>query len=169
MSKRGSLTRLATQRKEASSHYSAPTIRRKSLLNRFRQEQPLLVPLGRQRRFALEARVQRVVAEEYLVSYETNLYSVPFSLIGQTVELERRGALVILWHRGQPVAQHPLDPGRHQVHLLAEHGPGATARTQRRLNPSRGHGGHCWTGPEEVEVRDLTLYEQLARLAEVAV
>jgi transposase len=134
---------------------------------RFQQEQPHLLPLGQQTHFALEARVQRVVADDYLVSFETNRYSVPFTLIGQTVELERRGALLVIWHRGQAVAQHPLEPGRHQVRLLPEHGPGAIARTQRRPRPG-GPAAHRWAGPEEVEIRDLALYEQLAAPAVVA-
>jgi hypothetical protein len=31
-----------------------------------------------------------IVAEDYLVSFETNRYSVPFTLIGQTVEVQAR-------------------------------------------------------------------------------
>ena len=135
---------------------------------RFRREAPQLLPLGRQRSFALEARVQRMVASDYLVSYETNRYSVPFQLIGQTVELERRGELLVIWARGQAVAQHPLVAGRHQVRLLPEHGPGAIARTQRRPHPNDAPGASRWAGPEEVEIRDLALYEQLAAPAEVA-
>jgi len=34
------------------------------------------------------------VAEDYLVSFETNRYSVPFTLIGQPVEVLRRGVSV---------------------------------------------------------------------------
>lgn len=135
---------------------------------RFRQEQAQLLPLGRQRNFALDARVQRVVAEDYLVSFETNRYSVPFGLIGQTVELERRGALLVIWHRGQEVARHPLGTGRHQVRLLPEHGPGAIARTQRKARPGQSPHENRWTGPLDVEIRDLELYEQLTQTAEVA-
>src|SRR5205814_301361 len=39
--------------------------------------------------FRLEASQPRRVAEDYLVSFETNRYSVPFTLIGQTVEVTR--------------------------------------------------------------------------------
>ena len=39
--------------------------------------------------FRLEASQPRRVADEYLVSFETNRYSVPFTLIGQTVEVTK--------------------------------------------------------------------------------
>ena len=59
-------------------------------IDRFVQERPHLVPTTRQPSFRLEARQARIVAEDYLVSFETNRYSVPFTLIGQPVEVLRR-------------------------------------------------------------------------------
>jgi hypothetical protein len=53
-----------------------------------------------------------VVASDYLVSYETNRYSVPFTLIGQTVELERQGKTRLVWYREQVVARHALQAER---------------------------------------------------------
>ncbi|MDF0666211.1 MAG: hypothetical protein P0119_09070 [Nitrospira sp.] len=60
-------------------------------LVRFARERNHLVPLADQRAFQQEARVSRIVAEDYLVSLATNRYSVPFRLIGQRVEVQRRG------------------------------------------------------------------------------
>jgi hypothetical protein len=62
------------------------------------------VPLAGQRSFQQEARVSRIVAEDYLVSFDTNRYSVPFRLIGQRVEVQRRGATVHIFHRDREVA-----------------------------------------------------------------
>jgi hypothetical protein len=42
------------------------------------------------------------------VSFETNRYSVPFTLIGHTVEVTRRGGRLHITHRGQRVAEHEL-------------------------------------------------------------
>lgn len=101
------------------------------------------------------------MAEDYLVSFDTNRYSVPFRLIGQRVEVHRRGDTVHIFHRDREVATHPVLPGTHQFHILPEHGPGACARTSR---PRRS----TWNDPAirpgalpEVEVRDLACYEAL--------
>jgi hypothetical protein len=117
------------------------------------------VPLAGQRSFQQEARVSRIVAEDYLVSLATNRYSVPFRLIGQRVEVQRRGDLVYIFHRDREVARHPVLPGTHQFCILPEHGPGASARTARQRRST-------WTAPAlppgampEVEVRDLACYE----------
>jgi len=103
-----------------------------------------------------------VVAEDYLVSFATNRYSVPFTLIGQTVEVSRQGAELHIFHRGTLVARHPLLEGQHQMRILPEHGPGAIARTARRRQGSAAPQSTI-TSPAlcEVEVRDLALYEQL--------
>jgi transposase len=62
--------------------------------DRFAREQPHLIGTARHASFRLEARHQRIVATDYLVSVATNRYSVPFTLIGQPVEVLRRdGAL----------------------------------------------------------------------------
>ena len=98
----------------------------------FERERGHLVPLGDQRSFQQEARVSRIVAEDYLVSLATNRYSVPFRLIGQRVEVQRRGETVHIFHRDREVATHPVLPGTHQFRILPEHGPGATARLPRQ-------------------------------------
>ncbi|MGH8587867.1 MAG: Mu transposase domain-containing protein, partial [Gammaproteobacteria bacterium] len=51
-------------------------------------------------------RLSRMVASDYLVSVDTNRYSVPFMLIGQAVEVERRGGEIRIFHRGDLVAHH---------------------------------------------------------------
>jgi transposase len=126
---------------------------------RFARERGQLVPLAGHRSFQQEARVSRIVAEDYLVSLATNRYSVPFRLIGQRVEVQRRGDLVYIFHRDREVARHPVLPGTHQFCILPEHGPGASARTARQRRST-------WTAPAlppgampEVEVRDLACYE----------
>ncbi len=128
--------------------------------DRFIREQPTLVPTTTQPGFRLAARVPRIVAEDYLVSFETNRYSVPFPLIGQTVEVHRQDGQLQIFHRGQLVVTHAVLPGPHQLRILPEHGPGAIARTARH-RPSTPTAGHA-AGYPEVEIRDLTIYETLS-------
>jgi transposase len=133
-------------------------------IDRFALEQPHLVPLCGQPGYQLEARFTRIVADDFLVSFETNRYSVPFTLIGQSVEVQRRAGEIQVFHTGRLIASHPELSGKYQVRVLPEHGPGALARNQRRLGstlppslPSQGP----W--PLQVEVRDLATYEALCR------
>jgi len=50
----------------------------------------------------------RVVATDWLVSIDTNRYSVPWQLIGSTVEVLRVGDQWQIRHRGAVVAEHPV-------------------------------------------------------------
>jgi hypothetical protein len=65
------------------------------------------------------------------------------------------------------VARHDVLPGRHQLSIKPEHGPGAVPRnTHRRQSDvisveSVLH--RVVTPSEEVQVRDLLIYEQLAQ------
>ncbi len=103
-----------------------------------------------------------MVATDYLVTVDTTRYSVPFTLIGQPVEVLRRDGCLQLRHRGQVVATHPVLGGRHQLRILPEHGPGPIARHAR----GRDSTGGCSTAavPLDVEVRDLACYEAASGL-----
>jgi hypothetical protein len=57
--------------------------------DRFGREQSALIATGGKPGFRLEASQPRRVVDDYLVNFETNRYSVPFTLIGQTVEVTR--------------------------------------------------------------------------------
>lgn len=135
---------------------------------RFAAERDYLLPTAHQPTFRLEARYPRVVAENFLVSLDTNRYSVPFRFIGRTVEVQRREGRIVIHSHGQVIAEHPELPGRHQVRLLPEHGPGAVARTTRQPQlHAVERPGRPWTVPT-VEVRDLAVYEACAQAGGVA-
>jgi Integrase core domain len=124
-------------------------------IDRFVQERPMLIPTASQPGFRLAARYPRIVAADYLVSFDTNRYSVPFTLIGQTVEVLCRDGQLEIFHRRQRVVTHAVLPGKYQLRILPEHGPGAIARTGRQ-RPST-----PWRQPDassypDVEIRDLT-------------
>ena len=132
-------------------------------LDRFAAERAQLLPTAQQPAFRLEARYPRVVAEDFLVSLDTNRYSVPFRLIGRTVEVQRREGRVVIRSQGQVVADHPELSGHHQLRVLPEHGPGVVARTTRqpRLHAVE-RPAHPWSMPA-VEVRDLAVYDACAQ------
>jgi Mu transposase, C-terminal domain len=96
-------------------------------LDRFATEQRHLMPTAGHPSFRLEARKPRIVAEDYLVSFETNRYSVPFTLVGQSVEVLRRQGRLQIFHSGGLVAEHLELDGKHQLRILPEHGPGDRA------------------------------------------
>ncbi len=95
------------------------------------------------------------------VSFEANRYSVPFPLIGHTVEVRRQGARLLITHRGHVVAEHDVLPGKYPLRIQPEHGPGAIARTARRVRSTVGDGPVPRPALPEVEIRDLALYEAL--------
>ena len=136
-------------------------------IERFADEAPALVPTAGQASF-LQAMVRsRVVADDWLVSIDGNRYSVPFGLIGQTVEVVRAGGIWQIRHRARLVAEHAVLAGRAQLSVCPEHGPGAAMRNarQRHAGPAastRGGDG-LRPVPDElaVEVRDLAIYDSL--------
>ena len=126
---------------------------------RFEQETNALVPTRGQPSFALAGRRSRIVASDYLVSFETNRYSVPFALVGQTVEVERHGGHLVIYHRDRPVAHHAVASGKYQLVQCPEHGPGASARNVRRRF-ALAQGSDVRAMHEDVEIRDLAFYER---------
>jgi hypothetical protein len=133
-------------------------------IDRFGEETSALLPSAGQGPFAERRHVARIVAEDYLVSFQSNRYSVPFGLIGKTVDVIPVGATLRVEYDGTLVAEHPLLAGKHQMRILPEHGPGAVTRNSRKrfglagaVEPPR------WWGPAEVEVRDLSVYEEVVR------
>ena len=126
-------------------------------IDRFARERAALVPAPAGRAFRLEAPLTRIVASDYLVSVDTNRYSVPFTLIGRSIEVRRRDGWLEMRHRGEVIASHPVLGGRHQLRILPEHGPGAIARNPRLRYSTAG--SSTGTVPSAVEVRDLSCYE----------
>jgi len=137
-------------------------------LDRFAEEASALIRTGGQMSFLQSMVRARVVADDWLVAIDANRYSVPFRLIGQTVEVVREGGEFVIRHQGQVVATHPVLAGRAQLSVRPEHGPGAVARNLRHRYGSRVPGAPQPPPQREVEVRDPMFYEQLLNLQEVA-
>lgn len=136
-------------------------------IDRFAEEAAALVPTAGQSSF-LQAMVRsRVVGEDWLVTIDANRYSVPFGLIGQTVEVVRVGGSWQIRYRGRLVAEHAVLAGRAQLSVCPEHGPGAAMRNARQRHAGPAASARGGDGlrpmPDElaVEVRDLALYDSL--------
>ena len=133
-------------------------------IDRFADEAAALLPSAGQGPFGERRSVARIVAEDYLVSYQSNRYSVPFGLIGKEVQVTPVGGMLRVEYGGAIVAEHPLLAGRHQMRILPEHGPGAVARNSRQRFSSPGdEPSNRWWGPAEVQVRDPRVYEEVTR------
>lgn len=154
------LTEIADVRIHGTTH-EAPIVR-------FAREAAALIPLAGRASFLQAQPRERVVAGDWLVTIDTNRYSVPWRLIGQTVEVVRVGGCWQISHRGQLVAEHAVLADRHQLSVKPEHGPGAAARNARKR-----YSEHAANEPKAtvvdtlhpVEVRDLAVYEQLLEVA----
>jgi transposase len=132
-------------------------------VDRFTQEAGALVCTLRQPSFFQALRRSRVVAEDWLVAIDANRYSVPWRLIGKSVDVVRVGDTWQISYQGEVVAEHPVLDGRHQLHVDPAHGPGAVSRNARTRfsDPS----APTASVPHDIEVRDLAVYEQLLEVA----
>lgn len=141
-------------------------------IERFADEAGVLVPTAGQPSFLAAMVRERVVADDWLVSIDGNRYSVPFGLIGKTVQVVREGGCWIVRHRGQVVAEHAVLAGRAQLSVRPEHGPGAASRNARKryaeLPAPSGEVATVVAHGRDVEVRDLAVYQQLADALEAA-
>ncbi|HEX7074402.1 MAG TPA: IS21 family transposase [Hyphomicrobiaceae bacterium] len=133
-------------------------------IERFVEECGALMPIAGHGSFGESRRLARIVADDYLVSFQTNRYSVPFRLIGKAVEVLAVGEAIRIEHAGRVVAEHARLAGKHQMSILPEHGPGPVARNARHRYPHPAPIAELnrWIGPHEVEVRDLAIYEEAA-------
>lgn len=133
-------------------------------IDRFQMEAAHLAPTASQPSFRDAMVRNRVVAEDWLVSIEGNRYSVPFTLIGKTVQVVREGAQWVIRHGRQEVARHELLAGKAQLCVQPEHGPRALRADQ---TPCLAAPAPTAANPlalalsQDVEVRDLLVYEQL--------
>jgi transposase len=138
-------------------------------IERFAREAAALTPLAGRASFLQAMRRERVVADDWLVSIDTNRDSVPWRLIGATVTVVRVGGHWQISHRGQVVAEHAVLAGRHQFSVKPEHGPGAAARNARKRYGERVAANEPQAAGGErlpvVEVRDLAVYEQTLEAA----
>jgi hypothetical protein len=81
---------------------------------RFAEEAGALRPLGGRAPFGQLRDLVRKVRADCAVDLDTNSYSVPWRLVGETVQVVVFAGRVIVRHAGEVVADHPLCDGRRQ-------------------------------------------------------
>lgn len=86
-----------------------------------REEAAALRPLEGRPPFRQVRDLIRRVSSDCCVEVDTNAYSVPWRLIGETVRVVVTGGRVSIQHGGQEVAAHPESAGRRQRLIEAAH------------------------------------------------
>lgn len=124
-------------------------------LERWAEEKLRPLPAGR---FLLEEVEPRRVSLDCFVSWYSNRYSVPWSLVGHSVLVrESEKGVLTIEYKGQVVAVHQVMAGRYRTVVDRRHYRGipmGSARSRQAVHASQ--------LPPEVEVRPLDVYEQAA-------
>ena len=81
---------------------------------RFAEETGALRPLAGRAAFGQLRDLVRKVQSDCAIDLDTNSYSVPWRLIGESVQVVVLGGRVVVRHAGQVVADHALCLGRRQ-------------------------------------------------------
>jgi hypothetical protein len=117
----------------------------------FLEEKDLLLSVKDRRAYVLEERSLRYVPKDCLVAFQTNRYSVPCRLAGKRVEVLTDGELIKIYHSGELVSCHPRLEGTHRSSVDRTHYWGLIKAAKPAETPE-----------DDVEVRDLAVYERLA-------
>ena len=88
----------------------------------FSLDKPALKPLPSER-FDLSEWSRARVNIDYHVTFDSNLYSVPYNLVHEPVEIRSTPTTVELLHKGTRVASHLRSRGRGQTLTNEEHRP----------------------------------------------
>lgn len=124
-------------------------------IDRFARE--ALRPLPTQAAYQLETLLTRTVPHDALVVFRTNRYSVPWTSVGRQVTLVEAGEHVKIFDGATLLAEHPRRTGRFEQVVLPTHFAGLWPRPAPApvsLGASR--------PDEDVQIRDLSLYEAVA-------
>lgn len=116
----------------------------------FLEEKDLLLSCQGRRAYVLEERTVRHVSKDCLVAFQTNRYSVPYRLAGKQVEVLTDGETIKIYHSGELISCHQRIEGSYQSSIDKSHYWGLFKPATPNPVP-----------PDEVQVRDLAVYEQL--------
>ncbi len=116
----------------------------------FLEEKELLLSCQGRPGYVLEERAVRHVSKDCLVAFQTNRYSVPFRLAGKQVEVLTDGEMIKIYHSGELISCHARIEGSYQSSIDKSHYWGLFKPAVPTAAP-----------PDEVQVRDLAVYEQL--------
>jgi hypothetical protein len=105
-------------------------------IDRFVVEAACLVPLGNHVSYLKVRRLERKVSGDCRIELDTNRYSMPYELVGQSVNLEVTcGEMTVLW-RGKAVAEHTILQGRFGLAQDPRHIEGLVRKTHNMPGPN---------------------------------
>jgi transposase len=104
-------------------------------VDRFERERQALLAIGKHPSYLRTRRFTRKVTGDCRVEFETNRYSVPYHLVGRTVDVEVEGGELIVRWAGQVVAEHRITDGRYRDTQDPGHVEGLVRRTYKALKP----------------------------------
>jgi transposase len=132
-------------------------------IDRFPQEN--LVDLRNVPPYRLESPILRQVGSDARICFKANRYSVPWRLVGRQIEVRAENDEVVLLLDGQAVARHAALSGRFQERIDPAHFRGLFRMV---VDEDPAKPSHDPRFPvEDVMVRDLSLYDQVAGIGGV--
>jgi len=129
----------------------------------FEQERGLLLPTTGKAPYRFQERAVRHVARDCMVSFESNRYSVPLRFVGKPVEVQSWNDRVLIFHEGHLVVSHPRCEGKYRVQIDKEHYSGIFYRVEFPSVRMLAFDHDILKRDEEVEVRDLAVYDRIAQ------
>lgn len=128
---------------------------------RFAAERAALKPLAERAPFEQGRELVRRVHADATVEVDTNRYSVPWRLVGETVSVELSAGALRIRHAGREVAAHPQLGGRRQTRCLPEHLQGIVGYPAPRTVARADAPLHAPAAPPPELLRPLAEYEAL--------
>ena len=116
---------------------------------------PNLRPLP-ERRYEYAERKMAKVHIDYHVEYEKHLYSVPYTLIHQKVDIRATERMVEIFHQGKSIATHPRSFQAGRYSTLREHMP-SNHQFMKDINSERLTQWAASIGPKTTEMVQSTL------------
>lgn len=105
-------------------------------IDSFEREHPELLAIGHHPSHLRTRRLTRKVTGDCRIEFETNRYSVPFQLVGRTVDVAVEAGDLTVHFAGALVAEHRVTRGRHRDIQDPGHVEGLVRRTFKQLQPS---------------------------------
>ncbi len=104
-------------------------------IDSFEREKAELLPIGNHPSYLRTRRLTRKVTGDCRIEFETNRYSVPFHLVGRTVDVVVEGGDLTVRFGGALVAEHRIAQGRYRDIQDPGHVEGLVRRTFKQLKP----------------------------------
>jgi transposase len=122
------------------------------------EEKPALGVVDGRPPYPLETTVTRKVARDAYVSYRASRYSVPWTSVGQDVQIRESDGQLEIYRQAERIADHRVSAAKHQVITEPVHHEGIpSAGTAARRKPKI----VLRPAAPEVEVRDLAVYDRI--------